>query len=125
MSSPPNVELWLESQPNVPDNLNLVYYTAFSSPYPTRLVYDPNVDWDYAVVYWHTDVWFGMSEWFAYSDAPEYDGILNIYPSSTIGIRNVSFYAEPTVVPEPATMFLLGLGLIGLAGYGRKKFSKK
>jgi len=30
-----------------------------------------------------------------------------------------------TIVSEPTAMLLLGSGLIGLAGYGRKKFFKQ
>lgn len=45
---------------------------------------------------------------------------------SGVFIQGGTFSDTPTdPIPEPATMLLLGSGLIGLAGFGRKKFFKK
>jgi hypothetical protein len=74
----------------------------------------------------------GTDGWYLFdlgSDCFDWNGMddlkfLNFFPQSGQAISHVALYGGAAQVPEPATMLLLGFGLIGLAVVGRKNFRK-
>lgn len=50
---------------------------------------------------------------------------VGVHPTTEVHVQIAEYAALATEVPEPSTMLLLGFGLIGLAGYGRRKLFKK
>jgi hypothetical protein len=56
------------------------------------------------------------------SDLTNWNGTANLFAFSNPSYQD---YVTRAPVPEPATMLLFGAGLIGLAGFGRKKLFKR
>jgi hypothetical protein len=56
---------------------------------------------------------------------PTVYGQMNIYPAgidgSASGLFTLTAYGDPAPIPEPGTALLMGLGLAGLAGKGRRR----
>lgn len=72
-------------------------------------------------------VWQSLGDWEVIMNNNNLLLCSNYYNSSWRFMDNIDFQdkrSSNSPIPEPATMSLFGVGLLGLAGYGKRKLSK-
>jgi len=72
--------------------------------------------------YWYVE--FPWEEWSWNSTATDWYKLELGMALSVVGDTNFALFDDIRVIPEPSTLLLLGSGLVGLVGFGRKKFRK-